>query len=298
MKKNIPVLAVMAIFVLVVAACNPQADEMQRPKISVSILPQKYFIEKLADTLVDVNVLIPPGASPETYDPTPRQMLDLSNSLAYIKVGHLGFELHWMESFMKENPDLKFYSMSKNIELIEIEENHDMDAHDHQHHGVEPHIWTSPKQMLSAIQELANNLRELLPEHSQQISSNEQALMTEIEALDKKFRQLSELNNRSFMIFHPALSYMARDYGLEQISIEFEGKSPSPRHLQKILQLATQKSIKQILIQEEFDSSNAQLVAKEIDAKVTVINPLSYNWQEEMLHLYQVLSEGDTKIDN
>ena len=250
----------------------------QNKRLSVSIPPQKYFIEQIAGDKFKINVMIPPGANPVTYDPSPGKMKEISNSVAYIKIGHLAFEKIWMDKFTSVNSDMKIIDQSKYTELIaaDKETNHHSHA---QSSGVDPHIWTSPKAVKKQVKAIKEGLTEINPEHESFYNENYRVFLNNIDSLDSFIRtKLQGLKNESFMIFHPALSYYARDYGLNQISIEFEGKEPTPSKLKEIVDLARKEQIRTIFIQKQFNVDKAKTVAEEIGAKLEVINPLDSDW--------------------
>ena len=141
-------------FLLLLTACNSSTEQNGKKIISVSIIPQKYFVEMIAGDEFEINVLIPPGSSPASYDPSPKQLKDLNKSKVYLKVGHLGFEKAWMTSIKKNHEDLKIADLSAGCDLVqgvETEEEHAAHGHDHSHAGIDPHIWMSPKSALISV---------------------------------------------------------------------------------------------------------------------------------------------------
>lgn len=265
------------------------------PVVSVSILPQKYFIEQLAGDKVEVNVLVPPGASPETYEPSVSQLSQLDRSSIYMKIGYLGFELGWMEKILSVNPELEIINLSEGVELIFGREAHEEDEHQgnrHTHEGIDPHIWMSARNARIMAGNMAEALKSLLPDDSIQIARRHSDLLGRIDSLDRKIGNLlAEAKGKSFMIYHPSLSYFARDYGLEQLALEWEGKTPSPSHMKKLSDLGRKHQITTILIQHEFDSKNAGILASEIGASIVPINPLDEYWPEQMLNIALKLRE-------
>ncbi len=267
------------------------------PVVSVSILPQKYFIEQLAGELIDVNVLIPTGASPATYEPTVSQLSQLTRSNLYVSIGYLGFELSWMDKIRSVNPSMEVISMSDGIQLIRRsgheDEHEDHHAHEHQHGGVDPHIWMSARNASILVSNTANALYRLLPEDSAQIADNLKKMLVRMDSLDQEIGQiLSGSEGSSFLIYHPSLSYFARDYRLEQSSLEWEGKSPSPSHMKKLTDLGREQHISTIFIQMEFDKKNAEILSKEIGAEIVEINPLDYDWPGQMIRIASKLKEA------
>lgn len=251
--------------------------------IMVSVLPQKYFVEQIAGDIFDVGVMIPPGASPVTYEPTPKQMKELSHSFVYFRIGHIEFEKSWMRKLVSVNPEMEVVDFSKTANLIEADHEHSHDhGHDH-HHGVDPHIWTSPKEVKKQAVLIYDYLVKAKPELKSQFTDNLLAFENKIDSLDAYMQEkLEPFRGRKFLIFHPALSYIARDYGLEQISIEIDGKEPTPANIQKIIDTAKKEEIKIVFVQKQFSTHNAEVIANEIGGNVVRIDPLDLNWEQSI----------------
>ncbi len=286
--------------IFLLQACNnPEENTVEKPIISVSILPQKYFIEQLAGNEFVVNVLLPPGNSPASYDPTPRQLRNLSKSELYLKIGHLGFELAWMESIKKNHKDLKIIDLSAGIDLIQGDEEvdgHEEDKpgkrHVHDHGGIDPHIWMSPKSAVILAENTANAIIRFDPVCQDLIRQNLAVFIEKINALDQDLEAISKkLKNKKFIIFHPALTYLARDYGLEQIPMEFEGKEPSAAYMKQLIDLAKAENISRVFIQKEFDQAKAQQITKDLNAKLIQIDPLAEDWEGQMRELIQAFKK-------
>jgi zinc transport system substrate-binding protein len=275
------ILFIFAFFIAV--GCSTKKNQ-QTNTITVSILPQKYFVEQIAGEQFPINVMLPPGASPADYEPSPQQVEKMSNSLIYFYVGHLGFEKSWMKRFRKTAPDVEYISCSKRIDLLRSDSNHIHEG-DHEH-GTDPHIWTSPENVKTISRTIYSSLKEKYPEKAGTFKTNLDNFISKIDSLDYHIRtELEDTTSNTFMIFHPALGYYARDYHLEQLSIEFEGKSPSAAHMKKMIDLAGKKNINSVFVQNQFETSKAKAVANEINATVVSIDPLAENWLNEMYAL-------------
>ncbi len=258
---------------------NALTDE--KPVITVSILPQKYFVDKIAGDKVVVNVMVPPGASPSTYDPTPLQLQQLNKSLAYFRIGHIGFEEAWMNNISQINPTMKIYDLSDGVEFHSSSH-----YHNDLHSSVDPHFWLSPKQVKTLIMNIYNAMVELVPGDSLFYFNNFRRFSKKLDSLDRAFEmKLSQIENRHFIIYHPALTYFANDYGLMQHEIELEGKSPTPLYLKQIIDIARRENIKIIFIQKEFDAENARKIADEIGGKIVQINPLDEDWEQQINYI-------------
>ncbi len=270
--------------------CFSQSGKPKQKVVFVSILPLKYFADRIAGNNYRVEVTVPPGAGPETYAPTPKQMILLSESQAYFSIGYLGFEQVWLENFKSSNPDLPVFATSKRIDLIK-DEHHDGD---HEHlQGVDPHIWSSPVAARLIAENIYSGMLQIDPVNGDTYRKNYNSLLVEIAKVDSTVKKiLADAPSRKFIIFHPALGYFARDYGLEQLSIEFEGKVPSPRHMQEIIDASKSGNVRIVLIQKEFDKRNAEIIASETGCKMLQIDPLNYNWPEQMVDIARKISDS------
>ena len=274
---------------ILLSGCFSGAPKSKHQVIFVSILPLKYFADKIVGSNYTVEVTVPPGAEPETYSPTPKQMMLLSESKAYFSIGYLGFEQVWLEDFKASNPNIQVFAISKRIDLIKDEHPNGDSGH---LRGVDPHIWVSPKTARIIAQNIFNGMMQVDPQNGDTYLKNFNSLIIEIAKVDSTVTKLlAGAPSRKFIIFHPALGYLARDYGLEQLSIEYEGKVPSPKHLQAIIDSAKSDQIKFVLIQKEFDKRNAEIIAKETGCRILQIDPLDYHWPEQMIEIARKLSE-------
>ena len=272
---------------ILLTGCFSNAPKSKHKVIFVSILPLKYFADKIVGNNFKVEVTVPPGAGPETYAPTPKQMMLLSEAQAYFSIGYLGFEQVWLESFRSSNPNIHVFATSKRIDLIKDEHQDDPEHLK----GVDPHIWSSPKTARLIAENIYNGMIQVDPENGDTYLKNLNSLLAEIAKTDSTVSKLLEgASSKKFIIFHPALGYFARDYGLEQLSIEFEGKVPSPKHLQTIINTAKSGQIKFVLIQKEFDKRNAEIIARETGCRILQIDPLDYNWADQMVDIARKLS--------
>ncbi len=277
----------MMLVVMTFGACRTSTMTERDAVVSVSIVPLEYFVDRLTGGELEVNVMIPPGASHATYSPTTGQFRKLSDSGIYFRIGYLGYEQAWIGRLSAINPDMRVVNLSDGIELIRGEE---IDHGDHVHEGgIDPHIWMSPAVMLSLLPKIKAAIAEEYPGLSEQLDANYAELYDEVLGLDEAMRALTaSLSKKQFMIFHPALTYLARDYGLEQIAIERLGKEPSPAFLSYVISEARQHDIPLILIQQEFDMRSAQLISQESGATLMQINPLAYNWTDSMRELMEI----------
>lgn len=287
-----------AIVFLFFTSCKTHITEIERKIVSVSLLPQKYFVKAISGDSVNINVMIPPGASHSSYEPTPRQMNLLSKSQAYFESGHLDFEFAWMSRFEGANPNMKVYDVSKGIELISGSQSHNHET-SHKHDqtgetGTDPHMWMSPKNVKIIASNILNSLSELYPSDTGFFLENYKTFLAEVDSIDNLFsRDSSQLKGLNFIIYHPALGYLARDYGMEQIVLQFEGKEPPPAHIKEIIDISREKNIRTVFVQKQFSIDNSRSLAKEINAEIIPIDPMDEDWKEQMITIHDYLLPGE-----
>lgn len=254
----------------------------------VSILPQKYFAKKIVGDKFEIKVMIPPGASPVTYDPTPKQIIALDNAKIYFKIGYIGFELNWINNLSVDYPNINFINTAEGIKFIEDEEQHG----DHSHFRLEPHVWMSPENVKIISENMLRYIKEADPQNADFYQNNFNTFIKEIELIQKQIDlKLTNITSRDFIIYHPALTYYSREFSLNQYSLEIDGKEPSVKQMTELINLAQAKNIKVIFVQSQFNQEEAKTLENEIDAKVFSIDPLDYNWNEQILEITSILSE-------
>lgn len=279
MKQLIYILAIIS---LGLTSCSSPAKPDEKT-LSVSIEPQKYLLEKIVGDKYSVNVAIPSGSNPETYDPSPSQMVNIGKSQLYFKIGNMGFENTWLQNIANNNSHMSIVDCSIGIETI-----HD----DHGHAHGDPHIWSSPQTALIMSKNMYNAMITLDPKHKDQYLTRFAELEKTIQQTDSIIQSyIADAPSKSFIIFHPALSYFAEQYGLKQLSIEIEGKAPTPQQMAQIIKQAKNENVKVVFIQEEYDMKNAEPIAKETGAKLVSINPLAYEWNEELIKIAKAIAD-------
>lgn len=263
------------LFLLFVSCGRQKSNDSSEKIITTSIAPFSYFVQAIAGSDFTVNVMVPPGSDPHIYEPFPEQVNRLRQSVGYISNGYLGFEMTWLDRFYETNSNMKKLSLGDVIKPIESEH-----AHEGGHvEGADPHYWVSPKcamQMAAAVRDF---VKELNPSNSPMYDSNYVKVMEKIDSLDSKASELFLKSPRkSFMIYHPNLAYLARDYDLHEIAVEFEGKEPSPSRMKELIDIAEKENIRNVFVQREYDKRNARAIANEIGAELVIIDPLSADW--------------------
>ena len=268
------------------SSCSPRGTDTKERIITVSIAPFEYFVSEIGGEDFTVNVMVPAGANPHIYEPFPQQIFNLRKSVGYVSNGYLGFELTWLDRFYDTNRTMKKLSLSKNIEPLGASHRHEGDHIE----GADPHYWVSPKSALTMALSVRDFLCELNPVSESKYETNYQELLLRIQELDKRAASLfSGVQHRSFMIFHPNLGYLARDYGLEEIAVEYEGKEPPPSRMKELIDRARNEHIKTIFVQREYDTKNARAIADEIGAKLQIIDPLSAEWMDSTREIISTL---------
>lgn len=231
----------------------------------VSILPQADLVKKIGGELVEVNVLIPKGVSPEDYELPPQKLKELSRADIYFMVGHLPLEKAWIEKIKANNRDLQVVDTSQGIEIIDDN----------------PHIWLSPRLAVVQAYNIFEALSRIDKENKDYYEENYAALKDELEEMDKNMEALfSPLKTRLFITYHPAWTYLARDYRLTELSIEKHGKEPAARDIARIIDIARENGIKTVFVSPQHSEKSAQTIAKELGGEVKVIDPLPASYNE------------------
>lgn len=268
--------------------------------VAVSVPPQSEFVKAIGGDRVETIVMIPPGASPATHEPTPGQLRDISKARMYAIAGSgLAFEEVWLDKLEAVNGDMLVVDCSKGITLRDMEA-HFHDAEDgvedgaeegaeegaeaeYEHVGNDPHIWNSPVNAKLMVENIYQGLVQIDPENETYYRQNMDVYLSRLDALDAKIRtDLEGRENRTFMVFHPSWGYFADEYDLTMLPIEIEGKEPSVKDLARMVDLAKEKGIRVIFIQAQFSTRSAKAVAEEIGGEVVVVDPLASNYLENM----------------
>ena len=303
---------VTAIILFMVAALVMAAAGWAGPlKVVVSIAPQKYFVEKIGRDLVEVTVLVPPGASPHNFEPKPRQMAELARAGVYMAIG-VNFEEVWLNRIASAAPGLLIVHTEQGVDKMPMvaghdhddgeehqagEEHHDGDheeGDEHHEHGIlDPHIWTSPPLVKIQSQNMLAGLIQADPGHRTDYEAGYQAWASELDALDARFKALfSGRQGLKFMVYHPAWGYLARTYGLRQVPVEVEGKEPKPGELAELIKYAREQDIKVIFAQPQVSTKGAEVVAKAIGGRVVLADPLSADWAGNLREIAEKFEEA------
>lgn len=260
-------------------------------QVFVSIAPEKTFVTRIGGNRVRVSVMVPPGSSPATYEPTPRQMIALTGSVLYFRIG-MPFENSWMQRIRSTNPALGVVDLRAGIPLRRFEGHHH-EVVNPEHGLLDPHIWTNPRLVITMAAHIRDALTRLDPPGKTGYAANYAAYAAELRALDARIRSLlSGVKHRRFLVFHPAWGYFADEYGLEQIAIESEGKPPGAAALSRLIEQAKREHIHVIFVQRQFSTAMANTVARAINARVVQVDPLAEDYAANLLQFARSLREA------
>jgi len=239
--------------------------------VFVSIPPQAFLVEWLTGDLVQVEVMLPPGASPATYEPTPKQMVALDRSQLYLQIG-APFEGPVLDKVADLMPELRVVNCRIGVDLEPIGGG----GHDHGAGFLDPHIWLDPLRMKIVASTTAKALRTLLPDEAQEIEDRLAALHQAIDDTDHRVAEvLAPYAGNTLVVFHPAYGYFARRYGLNQMAVEVDGKAPSARRLASVVNELGGQPVRALFVQPQFSRSAAERVANALDCELVELDPVA-----------------------
>lgn len=286
LNKGVMTALIAPLFVL--TACGGGHGALHGQRLTVTMEPQRYFVERIAGKHWNVHTVVPAGQSPETYEPTPREMMAVAESQAYLRIGRIGFERAWMSTIRENNPHLRVFDLSEGVTWIEGQCTH---HHHHDHGATDPHIWNATRTAQIIARNTLDALCAIDPAHASDYETNFRALTAEIDSTGRVLHaMLDTLSHRTFVIYHPALTYFADEYELTQLSIEADGKEPSAASMRVLVDEAREAGVRVVFVQQEFDRKHAESLAVEIGARIVTIHPLSADWKTEMLRIAESLA--------
>ncbi len=277
-----------------VVACVQEEAASDKIGIIVTIPPQAEFAGKVGGENVDVTIMVPPGASPHTYEPTPSQIADVARAEMYAEVGSgIDFELVWMDRLTAQNDDMLIIDCSQGIQLIEMAATHEDEGEDHSHDTPDPHIWMSPPNAMIMVQNIYEGLAQLDPSNRAYYEANRDDYLQSLSQLDQDIRDgLSGITNRTFMVYHPAFGYFAEAYNLTMLPIEEEGKEPTAAGLANLIDQAKEHNIQVIFASPQFNPQSAEVIADEIGGSVVLIDALASDYITNLRTLLHELIEA------
>ncbi len=264
--------------------------------VTVSILPQVYFVKKIAGDLAKVNVMVLPGNEPATYEPKPKQLINLNHSKLYFAIG-VPFERNWLHRFKEVSPKMDIVDTSKGIKKRYMQRYYSFDKkagrESKKNSSKDPHIWLSPKLVKIIAKNMEKSLERVDPKNRKIYQANLKSFLQEISSIQTYgHKRLDKLQKREFLVFHPVWGYFADEFNLKQIPVQIEGKEPKPKTVVKLIDYAKKEGIKVIFVQPEFSKKSAEVIAKNIGAKVVALDPLEKNWKKEILKAIDTFSKS------
>lgn len=267
--------------------------------VTVSILPQKYFVEKIAGDKINVNVMVKPGFSPATYEPKTSQMKKLSNSIVYFGID-VPFENTWLIKFKNANKKMLIVDTTDGIKKLKMEKHshhEDEKKHDHEdekkheHEGLDPHVWNDPLAVKIQAKNIYKTLLKIDSKNKDFYKKNYESFLKELDLVHQKIENiLKPYNGKAFMVFHPSWAYFAKRYSLEQVAIESEGKEPKPKELVELIKDAKEHNIKIIFVSPQFSQESAKTIAKSIGGNVIAIDTLSLDWDNNLVETAKIIA--------
>ena len=295
-KFNVSILTFITVFYGIFSS----AWAADRIPVFVSISPQAYFVQQIGKDIVDVQVLVEPGADPHTYEPKPQQMVALSKAVLYFAVG-IEFETAKLEKLTAINPQMKVVHTDHGIMKLTMAANGGHHADDdpeeaHRHPGnLDPHIWLSPPLVIQQARWILTALQTVDPANRSAYEANYRTFILELVDLDAHLRVAFDgLKGSPFMVLHPSWGTFAHTYGLKQVPIEVEGKNPKPAQLKKLIEHARSNQIKVVFAQPQFSSKSARQISKAIGGRVAFVDPLAQDWAN---NLRQVAKEIKNAVE-
>ena len=286
--NRLSIFLIVSILLLSFVGCAERKIVVENRAV-VSIAPLKPLVEGILGDDFEVSVLVPLGASPETFEPTPKQLQEVESARFVFGTGLLEFEQELLHRIARNE---QIINLSQGIELIAGTCSHAHHNHSCGHaHGVDPHIWCSPKSLGKMAENMHSTIATEMPD-STKYSERYTTLCIKLLELDEEIAEMCRQSPRTtFMIYHPALTYLARDYGLTQVAVENEGKEPSAKHLASIIEQARNEGIKHIFYQSEFPASSVEIICQDIDATAMEINPLAEDIFANIRHIVTLITE-------
>ncbi|MCK9279759.1 MAG: zinc ABC transporter substrate-binding protein [Melioribacteraceae bacterium] len=248
-------------------------------KVSVTILPYADFVNRIGGKFVEVNTLVPPGASPESYEPEPLKLIELGKSDAYLLTSSiLGFENSLTNKIKSENKNFALIDLSKGIKIIDNN----------------PHVWLGIKEVRIISENICDYLVSKMPEEKEYFLTNKSKFITQLDSADNFIKNIVEqMENKAMLVYHPAWGYFANDYGLEEIAIEKDGNNPKASDIAKLIDKARVLKIKTVFMEKQFDSSPAKTIADEIGAKIEFIDPVPTDFIKNLYDIAEKLKRSE-----
>ncbi|MBS0615633.1 MAG: zinc ABC transporter substrate-binding protein [Verrucomicrobia bacterium] len=269
------------LFSLLLLLFSCQSSE--RPAdVLVTTAPYATFTQRIAGDLLKVEVLVPPGTNPHIYEPTPKQVERILGVHIWFRLGET-IETRVLGAMEENNPQLIVVDLTKGFGLRHEGEE-----------GLDRHLWMSPKLAMEQSKIIAQTLEETYPEHKEKFQNGLGALLKDLEALDLQLtQQLAPIKGQAMLVSHPAFGYFCEEFGLEQLSVEVEGKDPLPQDIENMLQTAQKNTVRAVFILPEYNNKGAILIAEKLGLPVYEIDPYAANYFETMQTLGNLLAKSN-----
>jgi len=243
-----------------------------RIMVAATIAPLGDFVKAVGGDKVSVTVVVPPGAEPHTFEPTPSLMVGLSRADLYIMNG-AGLE-YWMDRLLLANKNMTVLDSSKGISLLAESEEE-----------IDPHIWLSLRNAAIQVENICRGLTEIDPQNEDYYAKNRDEYLQKLRALDEKLNgTFAGKKNKIFIVHHPAWTYFARDYGLNQVPLMENEKEPGPKYLGEVIEIARKNNITTLFVEPQYNPKAAEAIAQEMNAKIVTIDPLAGNYLDNMIN--------------
>jgi zinc transport system substrate-binding protein len=273
---------------LFLCGCSERGREEKKVSIVTTILPLAEFTEKVGGERVTVSVIIPPGSSPHTYEPTPDQLVKVKNSKVFIKVGTaIDFELTWLPKILSSDDEILVIDASESVKLLAMDHSHTEKKltfpHSTREGNKDPHIWLSPVNAQTIVDNIYEGLCEVDPENRGYYEENKTSFLNELKTLHQEILStLSSKEGGRFIVFHPAWGYFAEEYHLIQTSIEVEGKEPTAKDITSIIDLVKIEGIRAVFASPQINTESSEVIAREADVPLILIDPLAKEYIENL----------------
>jgi len=264
-------------------ACAPGRVD-QKPALTVSIPPQKWLLDRIVGDKFEVTALLSPGTNPETYDPSMNHLMNLQNSRAFFSVGTIGFEQASLDKIRQNFPNLKIYNSAEGINMLFGSHGHGDEA--------DPHVWVSVRNAKIIASNMYRHICELDPDHKGYYRKNYDRLHRQLQQMDDSISEmLKGRQGESFLVWHPSLSYFARDYGLRQISVEADGKEAGPKQLQTKLQEAKNLHPTVFFAQKEYDTRQSREICDMVGIPLVPVSLMGGDWDAQIYLIASALAK-------
>lgn len=273
---------VLVAFLSLVCSCVSENDgsSSEQIKVVTTVAPLEEFIKSVGGDKIEVSVMVPPGAEPHTFEPNPSQMRQVAEADLYVQNG-AGLEF-WMDRILQVNEEMTIVDSSKGIDFVQESPEE-----------IDPHIWISLRNAAMQVKNICDGLIEVDPANKEYYLENRDSYLQSLGSLDAEFNNtFGSKEKRIFIVHHPAWTYFARDYGLEQVPLMENEKEPGPKYLSEVIDLAKKNNITTIFVEPEFNPKSAEVIAREMDAGIVYLDPLAGNYLENMRYAGEKIAES------